>query len=48
MILPANLTDVAAMVTAAMSTVKQTKATPKPKTAVRKPVGATRPRAPQA
>jgi len=47
MILPANLTDVASMVTAAMSTVKQTKrepATQRPP--VRKPVSP-RPRAPQ-
>lgn len=41
MILPANLTDVASMVTAAMSTIKQTKAKPKP-------VPSTRPRTPQA
>ncbi len=41
MILPANLTDVASMVTAAMSTIKQTK--PKAKPVVRKPVGTTRP-----
>jgi regulator of protease activity HflC (stomatin/prohibitin superfamily) len=45
MILPANLTDVASMVTAAMSTIKQTKA--KPKAPVRKPAGTTRPRATQ-
>ncbi|HIP82062.1 MAG TPA: paraslipin [Desulfocapsa sulfexigens] len=38
MILPANLTDVAAMVTATMSTIKQTKA---------QSAGSTRPRAPQ-
>jgi regulator of protease activity HflC (stomatin/prohibitin superfamily) len=43
MILPANLTDVASMVTAAMSTIKQTKAKP----SVRKPAGTTRPRTPQ-
>jgi regulator of protease activity HflC (stomatin/prohibitin superfamily) len=47
MILPANLTDVAAMVTAAMSTVKQTKTQQPNKPAVRKPSGTTRPRAPQ-
>lgn len=41
MILPANLTDVASMVTAAMSTIKQTKAKPKP-------VPPARPRTPQA
>ncbi len=46
MILPANLTDVAAMVTAAMSTVKQTNAKQVPKAAVRKPAPS-RPRSPQ-
>ncbi|HID03920.1 MAG TPA: paraslipin [Desulfobacterales bacterium] len=46
MILPANLTDVASMVTAAMSTIKQTKAKPA-KQPVKKPVGTTRPRTPQ-
>lgn len=44
MILPANLTDVASMVTAAMSTIKQTKAQPKP--VVRKPANTPRPRTP--
>ena len=46
MILPANLTDVASMVTAAMSTIKQTKAKPA-KPVVRKPAGTTRSRTPQ-
>ncbi len=46
MILPANLTDVASMVTAAMSTVKQTKRKPAQRPPVRKPVSP-RPRAPQ-
>lgn len=45
MILPANLTDVASMVTAAMSTIKQTKVTPRP--AVRKPAGTMRPSKPR-
>ncbi|MCK5071746.1 MAG: paraslipin [Desulfocapsa sp.] len=51
MILPANLTDVASMVTAAMSTIKQTKApapTPRAKVATGRPVGGSRPRSPQA
>jgi regulator of protease activity HflC (stomatin/prohibitin superfamily) len=44
MILPANLADVASMVTAAMSTIKQTKASP----TARKPLaGSARPRTPQ-
>ncbi len=46
MILPANLTDVASMVTAAMSTVKQTKGKPAAKPVIRKPAGTTRPRTP--
>ncbi len=47
MILPANLTDVASMVTAAMSTVKQTKTKPAAqRPPVRKPVSP-RPRSPQ-
>jgi regulator of protease activity HflC (stomatin/prohibitin superfamily) len=45
MILPANLTDVASMVTAAMSTIKQTKTNAKP--VVRKPVGTPRPSVPR-
>ncbi len=45
MILPANLTDVASMVTAAMSTIQQTKTSPRP--AVRKPAGTVRPPRPQ-
>ena len=47
MIIPASLTDVASMVTAAMSTIKQTKAdypTPKP---VTKPAGSTQIRTPR-
>lgn len=46
MILPANLTDVASMVTAAMATMKQTKPKPAPKPPVRKPAQP-RPRSPQ-
>jgi regulator of protease activity HflC (stomatin/prohibitin superfamily) len=46
MILPANLTDVASMVTAAMSTIKQTEAQPGAKPVIRKPVPS-RPRSPQ-
>ncbi len=46
MILPANLADVASMVTAAMSTIKQTKQPPKTRPVVRKPVGNSRPQAP--
>lgn len=45
MILPANLTDVASMVTAAMSTIQQTKTTPRP--VARKPAGTMRPPKPQ-
>ncbi len=45
MILPANLTDVASMVTAAMSTIQQTNTTAKP--VVRKPAGTMRPPKPQ-
>jgi regulator of protease activity HflC (stomatin/prohibitin superfamily) len=48
MILPANLTDVASMVTAAMSTIKQTKEKQHKKPVIRKPYGTTRPHAPQA
>lgn len=45
MILPANLTDVASMVTAAMSTIKQTNT--KPKLPVQAPVASTRPHTPR-
>ncbi len=45
MILPANLTDVASMVTAAMSTIKQTTPQPAAKPVIRKPAGS-RPRRP--
>jgi len=48
MIIPASLTDVASMVTAAMSTIKQTKANPTPKPPVIKPAGTTHPRTPRA
>ncbi len=48
MILPANLTDVAAMVTTAMSTIKQTQRPTAPKKQVqRKPSGTTRPVSPR-
>jgi regulator of protease activity HflC (stomatin/prohibitin superfamily) len=47
MILPANLTDVASMVTAAMSTIKQTKAQPAAKAPIHKPASSSR-RSPQA
>lgn len=48
MILPANLTDVAAMVSTAMSTIKQTQRPAAPKKPVqRKPSGTTRPISPQ-
>ncbi len=46
MILPANLTDVASMVTAAMSTIKQTKQPPKTRPVARKPAGNSRPHTP--
>jgi regulator of protease activity HflC (stomatin/prohibitin superfamily) len=48
MILPANLTDVASMVTAAMSTINQAKAKQPQKPVMRKPAATTRPRPPQA
>ncbi len=43
MILPANLTDVASMVTAAMSTIKQTRVNPAKKTSRQNPVNRSRP-----
>ncbi len=43
MILPANLTDVASMVTAAMSTIKQTRVNPTGKTSRTRPVNKPRP-----